>query len=295
MAFVIVEDAQNSPGILLRNAQEKEIPLVLDSPHSGRVLPGGFKSRLPLEVLFRSADAYIDEIYETAPNFGASLLSTDCPRFFLDTNRSLRQIDVTMIEGEWKHPVEGDAKVKRGVGLIWKRMFPEGDIYDSCLSAEEVQNRIDLYWRPYHKALRDEFDRMLLRYGRVYHIDCHSMRTFGNREDEDGAVKRPEFVIGTCDGTSCEQEFADIVVSSLSQWGCVRLNYPYKGQELVKSYGDPGRNCHSLMIEIRRDLYMDESTGEKNRYFDEVQHQINSLLQLVRNYITEKINTRGEL
>ena len=45
--------------------------------------------------------------------------------------------------------------------------------------------------------------------------------------------------------------------------GCgysVEHNHPYKGVELVRRYGDPARQRHSVQLEINRRLYMNEET-----------------------------------
>ncbi len=40
----------------------------------------------------------------------------------------------------------------------------------------------------------------------------------------------------------------------------VAINDPYKGVEIVRKHGRPAENRHSLQIEIKRTLYMDEET-----------------------------------
>jgi N-formylglutamate amidohydrolase len=40
-----------------------------------------------------------------------------------------------------------------------------------------------------------------------------------------------------------------------------------KGMELVRRYGDPQNNRHSLQIELNRKLYMDEAAIEKNETY----------------------------
>ena len=43
----------------------------------------------------------------------------------------------------------------------------------------------------------------------------------------------------------------------------VAINDPYKGVELVKRFGRPQDNRHSIQIEINRKLYMNEATRER--------------------------------
>jgi N-formylglutamate amidohydrolase len=53
------------PGVLWRREPHDEpLPLVLDSPHSGRVYPEDFAYCCPLPVLRRAEDCYVDELFE---------------------------------------------------------------------------------------------------------------------------------------------------------------------------------------------------------------------------------------
>ena len=69
------------PGVLWRRAPEAdELPLVLDSPHSGAVYPDDFSYICPLLVLRRAEDAYVDELFAAAPDHGATLIGALFPR-----------------------------------------------------------------------------------------------------------------------------------------------------------------------------------------------------------------------
>ena len=88
------------PGVLWRrDPAGSQIPLVLDSPHSGSSYPDDFAYCCPLPVLRRAEDAYVDELYEAAPDHGATLIGAVFPRSYLDVNRAADDIDPGMIEG----------------------------------------------------------------------------------------------------------------------------------------------------------------------------------------------------
>ncbi|MFT6073977.1 MAG: N-formylglutamate amidohydrolase, partial [Yoonia sp.] len=46
-----------------------------------------------------SEDAYVDLLFETAPNHGAPFLTANAPRAFLDLNRGPDELDAALIEG----------------------------------------------------------------------------------------------------------------------------------------------------------------------------------------------------
>jgi len=259
------------------------VPAVFDSPHSGLLAPADFAPVLPLRRLFGTADAYVDELFGTAPDHGAVLIAASFPRCYIDANRSLEQLDPGMVDGPWPGATLEDAKTRRGIGLIWARL-PSGDaLYDAPLPRGAVERRIERYWRPYHAAVAGALDAAYDRFGAVWHVNCHSMRSQGTpRDEEGGRGARPDMVLGDRDGTTCDAVFLDLVRGVLSGFGYeVAINRPYKGQELVRRYADPAAGRHSLQIEINRALYMDERTGEKSAHFARLRAQLEQLVEAV--------------
>ena len=77
------------------------IPLVLDSPHSGRKFPGDFGAAVSETELRGGEDCYVDELYAAAPAMGAPLLCALWPRTYLDPNRNAGDVDLDLIDGPW--------------------------------------------------------------------------------------------------------------------------------------------------------------------------------------------------
>jgi N-formylglutamate deformylase len=74
-----------------------------------------------------------------------------------------------------------------------------------------------------------------------------------------------DFVIGNRDHTTCSPALAQLVRDHLTSLGYqVSINHPYKGVELVRRFGAPEQDRHSVQIEVNRKLYMDEKTFELN-------------------------------
>lgn len=266
------------------------VPVVFDSPHSGKIYPDDFGYVAPLMVMRRSEDAFVDELYNAAPDHGAPLIAADFPRIYIDPNRGLADLDPAMLDGPWPDAVTGSRKVELGVGLIWRIMPPEAQIYDRLLSVAEVRRRIDTCWQPYHDAVAGAIDEAHTRFGQVWHINCHSMPAMGNSGTEDGPVARAEFVLGDRDGTTCEPGFTAFVAEQLQSFGYhVKINEPYKGVELVRRYSDPGKGRHSLQIEINRKLYMDEDQIERNEGFTELKVNIDRLVAAICDYARDRV------
>jgi N-formylglutamate amidohydrolase len=275
--------AASHPPVRRVDPQGPDVPAVFDSPHSGLLAPADFAPTPSLRRLFGTADAYVDELFGAAPAHGAVLLAATFPRCYIDANRSLEQLDPTMVEGDWPLPTVSDLKIHRGVGLIWAKL-PNGDaLYEAPLPQAAVEARIERYWRPYHAALESALDQVHGRFGAVWHLNCHSMRSHGTARDEDGARQaRPDMVLGNRDGATCHPAFLDLVHGVLAGFGYhVTINHPYKGQELVRRYADPAHHRHSLQIEINRALYMDEASGERSAHFAPLQAQLAQLVAAI--------------
>ena len=69
----------------------------------------------------------------------------------------------------------------------------------------------------------------------------------------------------------------------------VARNDPYKGVQLIARIGQPAQRRHSLQIEIRRPVYMDEITRERNASFDTVQRDLGELAATLARYASEQV------
>ena len=67
----------------------------------------------------------------------------------------------------------------------------------------------------------------------------------------------------------------------------VARNDPYKGVQLIARIGQPAQRRHSLQIEIRRPIYMDEVTRERSADFDTVQRDLAALAATLARYARE--------
>ncbi len=260
---------------------------MLDSPHSGTDYPDDFRHACARQVLRRAEDTHVEKLYSFAPALGVHWVEALFPRSYLDANRALAEFDECLIDGLWpgeRPQTEAErAKVRLGKGLVW-RCTDEGlPIYDRLLSVDEVMQRIERCWRPYHQAVAQAIDAAHRRHGYSLHINCHSMPAVAasHATDHPGLV-HADFVVGNRDHSSCSQALAERVCEALQSRGrSVWLNHPYKGVELVRRYGRPAEHRHSLQLEINRKLYMDEQTLAIHEGFDELQRDLQALVQLL--------------
>jgi N-formylglutamate deformylase len=281
------------PGILIRRAPADPSaarPLVVDSPHSGRAYPEDFGHAAPLSLLRRAEDAFVDDLFETAPQHGSGFLKALFPRSYIDPNRHEGEIDENMLAASWPRNLKLTERTEMGLGLIRRLIKGNVPIYDRLLSVAEVEGRIAGYHRPYHDELEAMLDEAHARFGGVWHINAHSMKAIGRRKGQ--SIPRDDFVLGDLEGESCDPIFTEFVAGTLRGFGyTVRLNHPFKGAELVTRFGRPRDGRHSLQIEINRGLYMDEDRIEKTEGFDALKTNIDGLLTAVAAFTAEQVQS----
>lgn len=276
------------PGVLWRREPPGEpLPLVLDSPHSGALYPEDFAYCCPLPVLRRAEDAYVDELYEVAPSYGATLIAALFPRSYIDVNRAVDDLDPGLLAGALP-PFLVPRPVSR-VGLVRRHAQPGVPIYDRKLSPDDILARIERYHTPYHRVLDEACGRLHREFGAVWHLNCHSMPSYGPSRDKRKGVYA-DFVLGDRDGTTCAAEFTDFVARFLRGLGYdVRINEGYKGVEIVRRQGRPAERRHSLQIEVDRALYMDQKSLEKLPGFARLKADLARLVAAVADFVRSRL------
>jgi N-formylglutamate amidohydrolase len=264
-------------------------PVVFSSPHSGRTYPSSFTHAVDLHLLRCVEDTFVEALFEHAPLQGAALVAALMPRTFIDVNRDVCDIDTAIIAGEWPLPAEPSDYSRRGAGIVWTNLGPDGDIYARKLTADEVLRRIYECWRPYHEELQTRLSMLRRRFGGVWLVDCHSMPS------ADGTGEAlPDFVLGDREGTTCAGDFADFIEAVLEQQGYkVTRNDPYRGVEILRRYGRPADRSHALQIEVNRRLYMDERTRARHGGYAKLKANLEELTDAIIAYATEQTGSRA--
>jgi N-formylglutamate amidohydrolase len=256
-------------------------PLVVDSPHSGRIYPVDFAYTCPLHILRQAEDAFVDEAVTGAANAGATILMAEFPRSMIDVNRAENDIDPNALDGVWPEPLNPDELTRAGFGLV-RRMCRSGiAIYRTNLTVAEVLRRLDIYYRPYHQCLRSLVKARLKKFGACILLDVHSMPD----RVENNSV-REDFVLGDLDGASCDPALTRQAQKILRDMGYrVALNFPYKGREIVQRYGLTGHGANALQVEINRKLYLDEIKIEKHKGMEKLREDMTAFFEAMMNFI----------
>jgi len=252
-------------------------PVVINSPHSGRLYPRRFleRSRLDALALRRSEDAFVDELFAPCVALGAPLMAANFPRAYLDVNREPYELDPLMFDGRLPPFVNTRSlRVAGGLGTIPRVVGEAQEIYGDSIPVAEAMERIAKLYAPYHGALRGLIERAAGRFGLAVVLDCHSMPS--NVADS----ASPDFVIGDRYGASAGLWVVEALEQALRRYGyTVRRNKPYAGGFITEHYGVPVSRRHAVQIEINRALYMDEKTVAKSDRWRDLAANLQSVVE----------------
>ena len=83
-------------------------------PTAAPSIPRTSAPRCRCELLRQAEDSYVDELYAAGPDLGATLIAARFPRSYIDPNRSLLDIDASLLEAPWPGPAMPSRKTAEG-------------------------------------------------------------------------------------------------------------------------------------------------------------------------------------
>lgn len=236
---------------------EKEIPFLLSLPHCGTAFPDEIKSDF-VESLAKAPDDtdwYLDQLYDFAPELGATTIVPEYSRWVIDLNREPSS-----------KPLYDDGRLT--TPLCPATDFNERSIYidkRAEVDPTEVERRKALYFQPYHDNIDVILKSFVDEYGIAVFWDGHSIRrNVPSIQEEDF----PDFILGDNDGRSAYSLFSNAALRTLGNGQfTVFHNTPFKGGYLTRSKGAPEKSIHALQLEMSKDLYMsdDETVYDSER------------------------------
>lgn len=249
---------------------------IFSSPHSGRCYPAEFLGQIRLDPhrIRMSEDAYVDLLFNAAPEFGAALICAEAPRSYVDLNRSPGEIDHELVEGA----VAGGSSMRSraGYGVVPSRVGDGLWIYDGRLQAAEVEDRLDRFFHPFHRRLEE---LVAERFGEAILFDCHSMPHKVALNGPAARTGPPEVILGDRFGQAAAAELTELTQSAFAAVGlAVARNTPFPGAYISRRHGRPELGRHVIQIEIDRALYMDERTLRPNANFGPLQRLLRSVI-----------------
>ena len=223
-------------------------PLLVSLPHDGSLIPEDIAIRMhPTARRAPDTDWHVARLYEFAREMGASLLVPRHSRYVVDLNRPPDDVSL--------YPGQNTTGLCPAVQFSGEPVYLEGQAPD----ADEIADRVQRYWRPYHDALAGELKRIREAHGRAVLWEAHSIRSevpflFEGR--------LPDLNLGTAGGASCSPALAErlqAVLDSQEAYTHV-VNGRFKGGYITRHYGDPEAGIDAVQLELAQLNYMDEES-----------------------------------
>jgi N-formylglutamate deformylase len=241
--------------------------MILHIPHSSFIIPPEVRASISLKAedlkqeLVRMTDAFTDELFDLAEPHHRAIYPVS--RIVCDPERFLDD--------------EAEPMSKVGMGVVYTRTS-DGRTLRSALSDEERQKLIDRFYLPHHRRLEKAVKAELAKNGRSLIVDCHSFPSKPLPYELDQSPNRPDICIGA-DSFHTPEWLIDSIRGEFEKFGYyTAINRPFAGTIVPMAFYHKELSVKSIMVEINRKLYMDESTGLKNTGFHSVKRHLSLIL-----------------
>ena len=244
--------------------------LILHIPHASKHIP---KEYLPyfclseelLEYeLLKMTDHYTDELFST-PSDSTHFLKFPVSRLLVDPER---------FEDDHKELMS-----EVGMGCIYLKTHDGHDLKNVDPIRSELLTK---YYRRHHDNFTQMVGKIYKEHSKVLIVDCHSFPKNPLPYEKDQRPNRAEFCIGT-DIFHTPAEIRDFLMNFFRKSGfSVALDKPFSGSIVPMEFWKKDKNIKSVMIEVRRDLYMNEESGEKSPNFERIKEVIASALKGIK-------------
>jgi N-formylglutamate amidohydrolase len=224
----------NMKPYLLHLPSGQAVPIVANLPHSGMIVPDAIAAQFLPEHLrsLPHTDWHLDQLYRSLPTLGITVLQATHSRYVVDLNRPLQE------------PLFGN---------FWAAVMPEKTAFDKPIyatlpSPEQLQERIDTFYLPYHQKLTALLQERIATFGHVYLLDLHSF----------GALLTEAVCLGNRNGKTCSDSLiATVEKHFLSKGYQTVRNKVFNGGYITGHYGQMA-GVEALQIELRYQVYLND-------------------------------------
>jgi len=245
--------------------------MIFHIPHSSTDIPAEYRSLFLLDStqlaseLLLMTDHFTDELFLASATNDDSFLRFPVSRLLVDPER---------------FPDDAQEEMSKvGMGAIYRLTHNGESLKDDQSKREELLTR---YFSPHHRNLTARVGESLDLANDALIVDCHSFPKSPLPYELDQTPTRPQICIGV-DEFHTPSYLIDTLVNFFSKAGLsVSVNAPFTGSIVPLDYYHSEKKVRSIMIEVRRDGYMDESTGEKSDNFSHMQSLIQGATSVLR-------------
>lgn len=181
-------------------------------------------------------------------------------------------VDVERFSNDEQEPMS-----RRGMGAIYTRRANTGALRRELIATERHSLMDDWYW-PHHQRLEDVAEGALQEFSQALVLDCHSFPSEALPYEPNQNAVRPEICIGTDEFHTREKVAQSFVESFKNEGFWVELNSPFAGALVPAACYQKDRRVQGVMIEVRRDVYLDERSGELSASAYKVRERVRAAL-----------------
>ena len=238
--------------------------VVLHIPHHSMVIPPEVRDQFLLDnqdllrELIRMTDHRTLGIF-AGRNPPIPVVAAQVSRLAVDVERFLDDEQETM--------------TALGMGVIYARTS-DGSTLRRPLAAAERERLLTRHYHPHHKLLLDAVDAALRVHGRCLILDGHSFPSAPLPFELDQDPQRADICIGT-DAFHTPRRVEAIFTTVFRQAGfSVTCDRPYAGSIVPLEHYRRERRVASIMVEINRAIYLDETSASPLRSFGAMARRI---------------------
>ncbi len=240
------------------------LPIVGHVPHASAVIPAGERNGILLDdraleaELLRMTDWHTDRLVAWIRTLGGTLFVNRVSRLVVDPER---------FPDDTAEPM-----ARMGQGAVYTRTTSGLPLRSD--DPHERERLLDRWYAPYHAGLSALVGEMLDAFGRCLVMDCHSFASAPLTSEPDQDPDRPDVCLGTDPFHTPRGLVAGISAALEVEGFRVAVDRPFSGALVPLPWHCTDARVASVMLEVRRGIYADETTGHPLPAFDDVARRL---------------------
>ena len=233
-------------------------PIIAHIPHAATEIPQHLRQSIVLgdadlhQQIIKLTDWHTEALFSWVSDLGGRLFVNTISRLAFDPERFVDDASEPM------------ARVGQGA---FYTQTTDGAVL-ARFSEADRQSRVKELYEPYHAGLTALVASTLETHGCAVILDCHSFATVPLPSEPDQSPNRPDICIGTDPFHTPEPITRGLLEGFRAEGLSVAVDAPFAGTLVPLAYLGMDQRVISVMIEVRRGLYCDESTGATLSGFD---------------------------
>ncbi|NJK94730.1 MAG: N-formylglutamate amidohydrolase [Bacteroidales bacterium] len=241
--------------------------LILHIPHSSLHIPfmDGFveNEELIRQEMVKLTDWCTDLLFFSKDDI---MLLPDYSRLFCDVERFADDCQEVMAQS--------------GMGVLYEKT-DKGELLRT-ITPELREKIMRFYYRKHHANFTEAVKNQLEQHYQAVIIDCHSFSDVPFERDLNKDPNRPDINIGT-DPFHTPGNLLQLTREYFESAGySVGINWPYAGTIVPESFYLKEKRVHSIMIEVNRKLYLNETSDDPGENYYITEMAIRKYLRMVK-------------